>query len=216
MNITRNAKKDQLTDKLILASFPTSILTLLISIAYPPLSYLNIISFLIPLILTCTRIANYNTRKLKKDIFYVDFIRYDKDFDLEKIKELTKELELSNKRHNKLPNLKYEISVISSVITSILGIALTNNLLFVNLFVFFILTLLIETEVISKSLFNYQEAKERLNLIITEFENIEKEKVEEYEKDSKETPKVITNTKTITQDIIYEDEIKPKTKVLKK
>ncbi len=215
MNITKNTKKDELIDKLILASFPVSILTLLVSIGYPPLGLINIISLLLPNFLTFIRLSNYNTKKLKNDIFYIDYIRYDKDFNLDEVKNLRENLKINNKKHNKVPTLKYGISGLLTIMASILGLGLTTSATSIYyLIAIYFIAWLIEGNIVIKSSSNYKDANNRLNLIVTEFENREKEK--EKIIDSKETPKVIANTKTITPNINYEEEIKPKTKVLKK
>ena len=212
-----NTKKDELIDKLILTSFPVSILNLLASISYPPLGLINIISLLLPNLLACIRLTNYNTKKLKNDIFYLDYIRYENDFNLEKVKDLRRNLKINAKKHIKIPILKYGISGLLTIMASVLGLGLTSSITSIYLLIaIYIITWLIEGNMIVKSSSNYKDANERLNLIIAEFENREKEQTEEKIKDTKDTPKVITNVKTITPSINYEDEFKPKTKVLKK
>ena len=167
MNITKNTKKDELMDKLILASFPVSILTLLISIGYPPLGLINIISLLLPNLLTFTRLSNYNTKKLKNDIFYLDYIRYEKEFNLHEVKDLRENLKINNKKHKKVPTLKYGISGLLTIMASVLGLGLTTSATSIYyLIAIYIITWLIEGNIVIKSSSNYKDANERLNLVI--------------------------------------------------
>ena len=217
MNITNNTKKDELIDKLILTSFPLSLLTLLISISYPPLGLINMVSLLLPNLLTFIRLMNYNTKKLKNDIFYIDYMRYEEDFNLEKVRDLRKKLETESKEHSKIPTTKYGISGLLTIIASILGIGLTTSLTMIYLCIaIYIIAFLVEGNLVIKSFSNYKDANSRLTLIIAELENIKKAKLKEKELKGKESKENKTfKTMTYSENLDYETSLETP-KVLRK
>ena len=175
------------------------------------------VSLLLPNLLTFIRLMNYNTKKLKNDIFYIDYMRYEEDFNLEKVRDLRKKLETESKEHSKIPTTKYGISGLLTIIASILGIGLTTSLTMIYLCIaIYIIAFLVEGNLVIKSFSNYKDANSRLTLIIAELENIKKAKLKEKELKGKESKENKTfKTMTYSENLDYETSLETP-KVLRK